>query len=333
MDNLRRFLVVFIFVIFLTVSISGIVLANQYRKMAHEEEHSLEVSAPTYDPSNPPDGKQQESFNGNILFIIGDSDGTETELLVIMHADTETPSLNFMYVPKDMQFATSADRTVDIMGNLLALKGTPDSCTSIIASYFDMNIDYYVHLSSVSFVDLINTLDADGTGIQYTIPIDMKYSVGKYAIDLKKDTKSLRGAEALSFIQFYRTEDDEYPAEMLSFYDGSDIKRIEASQKLLSAFLSQKVIKTGDKSYEETFVSKMLPFLEKCETNINEDVIRSLAAVFTGMSAENVRYYRFAGREQYLEKYYIIYNNMCRNLISDSDFDSDSIIMSDFKSN
>ena len=65
------------------------------------------------------------------------------------------------------------------------------------------------------FAEFINAFDRDSTGIDYTIPVDLKYVSGKYHIDLKKDTKKLTGSEALQLIQFYRTENNEYSACLL----------------------------------------------------------------------------------------------------------------------
>lgn len=332
MDNLRRFIVVFTLVIFLTLSICGIVLANSYRKMAHTEEHDITVSAPTYDP-NSANSQDKDEFRENILFILGDSDGSETDIMVIINVDTDTSSLNFMYIPKDMKFATSSDRTVDIMGNMLARKGSPESCANILSSFFEMNIDYYIQMPCNVFPDFINAFDADNSGISYTIPIDMKYVTGKYNIDLKKDTNVLHGEEALSLVQFYRTENDEYYGDMLQYYDGSDIMRINAAQAFLSAFLSQKVIKTGDQSYPETFAQIAKPFLERCSTNITENDLSSIGKVLSSVNSNGVRYYRFTGNDQYIDRFYIVYNYMCKNLIGDSDFESASVIRNDFKTN
>lgn len=332
MDNLRRFIVVFTLIIFLTLSICGIVLANTYRKMAHTEEYSLDVSAPTYDPNHTVDSNK-EVFRDNILFIVGDDDGTETELMVIVNVDSDTSSLNFMYIPKDMKFATSNDRTVDIMGNMLAKKGSTDTCANILSSFFEMNIAYYVQMPCNVFPDFINAFDTDGSGVSYKIPVDMKFVSGKYNIDLKKDTNVLHGNEALSLIQFYRTENDEYYGDMVQYYDGSDLMRINASQAFLSAFLSQKVIKTGNQAYPDTFTQMMRPFLERCVTNLTESDLHAIGKVLSTVNSSSVRYYRFVGNDQYMDRYYIVYNEMCKNLISGSDVESSSVIRNDFKTN
>lgn len=259
MDNLRRFILVFTAIIFITLSVCGIVLANSYQKMAKTEEHDLTAPAPTYDPrNNGTMGKLKE----NILFLVGDKDGTETELMFLMNVDSESSTVHFLYIPKDLKYAMSSDRSVGNMGNLLAKKGSASSVVDIVASFFEMSVNYYVQMPCEVFAEFVNAFDKDSTGIEYTIPADLKYGIGKYNIDLKKDTKKLGGREAMQLIQFYHTENDEYSAELMAYYDGSDVKRIQAAQSLLHSFLTQKVIKTGDETYEQTFADIALPFLE-----------------------------------------------------------------------
>ena len=188
MDNLRRFILVFTAIIFITLSVCGIVLANSYQKMAKTEEHDLTAPAPTYDPrNNGTMGKLKE----NILFLVGDKDGTETELMFLMNVDSESSTVHFLYIPKDLKYAMSSDRSVGNMGNLLAKKGSASSVVDIVASFFEMSVNYYVQMPCEVFAEFVNAFDKDSTGIEYTIPADLKYGIGKYNIDLKKDTKKL----------------------------------------------------------------------------------------------------------------------------------------------
>ena len=332
MDNLRRFILVFTAVIFITLCVCGLVLADSYQKTAKTEERELSVSAPTYDPNGTGEDASQ-ALKENILFIVGDQDGTETELMVLAHVDSENSSLHFLYIPKDLKYALNSDRSVGNMGNLLAKTGSAASAADTVASFFEISVDYYVQMPCNTFAEFINAFDRDSTGIDYTIPVDLKYVSGKYHIDLKKDTKKLTGTEALQLIQFYRTENNEYSAALLAYYDGSDVKRIQAAQSFLSAFLSQKVIKTGDQAYAQTFTDIVLPFLEECETNLTETQIRKIGGIFSAINANAVKYYRFNGTEEYLGKYYLVYDETCTDLTSNAILDGATILRDSFSAN
>ena len=67
MDNLRRFILVFTAVIFITLCVCGIVLADSYQKTAKTEERELSVSAPTYDPNGTGEDASR-ALKENILF-------------------------------------------------------------------------------------------------------------------------------------------------------------------------------------------------------------------------------------------------------------------------
>ncbi len=332
MDNLRRFLLVFIAVIFVTLSVCGIVLANSYQKMAKTEERNLTAAAPTFNPADPENGNSG-NLKENILFLIGDKDGTETELLLLANVDSENASIHFLYIPKDLKYAISSDSSVGNMGSLLAKKNAASSVADIIASFFEISVNYYVQMPCEVFAEFVNAFDRDSSGIDYTIPVDLKYVSGKYSIDLKKDTNKLGGREAMQLIQFYRTENNEYSAELMAYYDGSDVRRIQTAQSLLHAFLSQKVIKTGDESYAQTFTDTALPFLAKCDTNVTEAILKQIGEIFSKTNANGIKYYRFNGTEQYLEKYYLVYNQMCTDLTSNAVQESSIVCKEYFKTN
>lgn len=333
MDNLRRFILVFTAIIFMTLSVCGIVLANSYQKMAKTEERELAVAGPTYDPNDPSGDNASGKMKENILFFIGDKDGTETEIMVLANVDSENSSIHFLYIPKDLKYAVASSKTVSNMGSLLAKTGSASAATDIVASFFEISINYYVQMPCEVFAEFVNALDQDASGIEYTIPADLKYISGKYHIDLKKDTHKLGGREAMQLIQFYRTEQNEYPAELIAYYDGSDVKRIQAAQSFLHAFLSQKVIKTGDTAYPQAFAETLLPFLEKCETNLTESHLKQIGEIFSKVSANAIRYYRFNGTEQYLGQYYLVYNEMCTDLTSNAVQESAIVMKEYFKTN
>lgn len=331
MDNLRRFLLVFIAIIFVTLSVCGLVLASSYNNTAKTEDKDLSVSAPTYDPQAPNDsGKMKE----NILFIVGDKDGGETELMLLANVDTENAAISFLYIPKDIQFSISGERYIGNMGRLLAKTGSASASANIVSAFMDLGIKYYVQMPCDVFADFINAFDKESAGIDYHIGVDMKYVSGKYNIDLKKDTNKLGGREAMQLIQFYRTENNEYTPELLAFYDGSDVKRIEAAQRFLKAFISQKFISTsGNDQYKQNFASIAEPFIKRCDTNIEVDDLKIIGTVFTSLSDDRVKYYRINGTEQFLNQYYLIYNQMCTDLSSNSVQEASFVLRDHFKTN
>lgn len=118
MDNLRRFILVFVAIIFITLSVCGIVLADSYNKSARTEEKDLNVSAATFDPKADPNALNP--IQENILFLVGDKDGGETELMLIANFNAKDSTVSFLYLPKDMKFAINSEKYVGNLGMLLA---------------------------------------------------------------------------------------------------------------------------------------------------------------------------------------------------------------------
>lgn len=330
MDNLRRFIVVFTAFLFVTLSVCGILLAKSYKENAKTAVEKLNVSGEKYEP----DEKDilPDKFKENILFMVGDKYASEVELLFIVNADSDKGTLSFLFIPKDLKYATISNRFIGNMGSMFKKEGISKS-QDIIASFFEINIDNFVFMPSDTFIEFINVFDTDQTGINYTVPVDMKYISGRYYIDLKKGTEKITGAEALQLIQFYKTYDNEYSAELSQYYDGTDVKRIKAVQPFIQAFLSQKVIKPDDSEYAKRFADMLSPFLTKCDTNLTAENLKSIGGMFGKIKSETIRYFIVNGTDQFTDKYYIVYNETCTDLVNNTLHEGSIILKEQFSTN
>lgn len=347
MDNLRRFLLVFIAVIFLTLSVCGFLLSKSFSKSAKTETEYLNVKSNV--DSTDSEDDVLDNFNENFLLVIGDNDSLPSELTILMNINSKTKELSFMYFPKEFKYATLADRSVGQIGMICQNKGI-GKAADIISSQYEIIIDYYVYMPSdvfVEFIDLLissdkflnNTtpegeliLDANNA-VEYELFVDLKYNSGKYNIDLNRNRRFFTGKEALQLIQFYKTQNNEYFDEMLKYYDGTDYKRINTAQSFLDAFINQKLLKTGSESFADDFQSKLTPLLSKCETNLTELNLKQIGAFFTKISSDNISYYAINGVDQYLEKHYIVYNETVIDLKNNTVPDGASVFKDKFYTN
>ncbi len=301
MDNLRRFLLVFVVAIFLTLSVSGAVLAVKYNDSYITKIQKVDVDAAVYDP-NKANPSLLEPFKDNILIIIGDKGNSETELVILANVNTEKSIMSFMFIPEDFKYETN-----ERAGELLKDIGAAEAADSL-SSFFNTTIDYYLHLSSKNFVKMVNALDFDDTGIEYEIPCDMTYKSGSYKIDLDKGVQKLDGDKALQLIQFYRTKNNTYPASMLEFYDGSKIKRIEASQRFFEELFKQKIL-IDKKDYSEVFVERLMPVIEDCDTNLEKLQITKFGNLLKEIPSNSIRYFVAGGDNTVIDNASFVYNN------------------------
>ena len=345
MDNLRRFVLVFTVVIFFTIAICGFVLAKNYYETAKTESVILKSDADVHDP-NAKDDLELENFNENILLIIGDKDGQPVELTMLMNVNTKTNELSFLYFPREFKYATLADRKVDTMGVICNTKSISEAA-DVIASQYEIIVDNYIYMPTSVFSEFVDAFAVDPNlpidpnptadpnnpdaeiiknGVEYSIYVDLKYVAGKYNIDLSRDTKVFTGKEALQLIQFYRTQNNEYSTEMIKYYDGTDEKRIVAAQSFLQAFINQKLVKSGSETFIGEFSAKAFPLLAKCETNMTETNMKQIGSLFTKVTPENIRYFKFNGDDLYLDKHYLVYNETINDLQKNSMLDGATVL-------
>ena len=345
MDNLRRFVLVFTVVIFFTIAICGFVLAKNYYEISKKDNVVLESDGTVFDP-NAKDNLALEDFNENILLVVGDKDGQAAELTMLVNVNTITKELSFLYFPREFKYATLADRQVDTMGVICNNKSISEAA-DVIASQYEITVDNYIYMPTGVFSEFIDTFAVDPNlpinpnptadpnnpeaeiiknGVEYSIYVDLKYVAGKYNIDLNRFTKVFTGKEALQLIQFYRTQNNEYSTEMLKYYDGTDEKRIIAAQSFLQAFINQKLVKTGSETFTDEFAAKAFPLLAKCETNMTEVNMKQVGSLFTKITPENIRYFKFNGDDLYLDKHYIVYNETINDLQTNSMLDGATVL-------
>lgn len=345
MDNLRRFVLVFSAIIFFMIAICGFVLANDYYEISKKDKVVLDSDGTVFDP-NATDSSALGDLNENILLVIGDRDGQPAELTILVNIDTTSNKLSFLYFPRELKYSTLADRQVDTMGMICNKKSISDAA-DVIASQYDITVDNYIYMPTGVFSEFIDAFAVDPNlpivsnptadpnnpdaeiiknGVEFSIYVDLKYSAGKYNIDLNRFTKVFTGKEALQLIQFYRTQNNEYSTEMIKYYDGTDEKRIIAAQSFLQAFINQKLLKTGNAAFAEEFAVKAFPLLAKCETNMTELNMKQFGSLFSKISNENIRYFKFNGDDLYLDKHYIVYNETINDLQTNSMLDGASVI-------
>ena len=357
MDNLRRFILVFTCIIFVTLSVCGFLLAKSFSKSAKTENVDLSVNTNVYDPNKPQDSILN-NFNENILVAIGDSDGTPSELTMLVNVNSITNEISLMYLPANLKYATLSDRSVGTIGMICNKKGIANAA-DILASQYEITVDNYLYMPSDVFAEFIDlfvvnenssaaptpaptTSSPDGiitvlldasNAVEFTIPVDLKYSTGKYDIDLPKDTKFLTGKEALQLIQFYRTENNEYSTEMLEYYDGTDIKRIYNSGTFINAFINQKLLKTGNSTFADEFAAKINPLLAKCQTNLNETNLKQIGNLLTRINPDSIKSFIINGTDLFMDKYYLVYNDTVSDISNKSLLDGATIFKDKFKTN
>ena len=98
-----------------------------------------------------------------------------------------------------------------------------------------INVEYYVFLSTSSFREIIDILD----GVDYNVPVDMDWDdpLQNLHIHFKKGPQHFNGIKAEQFMRFRQNNN----GKINEFYDGSDLKRIDAQQNFIKELVKQKL--------------------------------------------------------------------------------------------
>lgn len=315
MDNLRRFLVVFILMFFVTASVCGLLLVGVYDGAKGDQVEPLDVSNATYDPNA--DGTSTQTFRENILFMVADSGKATPEFSFIMNVDSTSGNISYLFIPQNIKYGINQTSEVGTLGEYFGRYAwnTADRATSLLSSFLDVNIDYYFTVSTENFAKMITTFSSEDQGIQMDIPVDIAYDKGGLKIEFEAGTQYLSGPDAAKFIQFYQTEDGVYPAEMLPYYDGSDVKRLAQVQKLVHAFMTQKFTEASTESYRENFGELLFPYFAKGNTNLTSSALDSIASVIKNLKTNQLNYFIMNGDTVYNRKEYLEYDNTLRNFL------------------
>ncbi len=321
MDNLRRFVVVFTLFFFLAASVCGYILALSYDGTTDGKKEVLTVGADKYDPYG--GGSAKNIFCNNILFIVGERNRPETELLLVMNYDSSAAAMTFLYIPKDIAYNT--DQSVTTMGRTFAEASRRSqepagaATALLISSYLNIGIPYYINLDDTAFKQFINYFGA----VQFDIPADLAYRDSYYRISLPKGTQNLDGTGALQLIQFYKTADGIYSSEMLKYYDGTDQKRIAAAQNYLEAFLNQKLTKeNSNRYYAENFKSLIQGFLDnaRCDHNLPDEMLDIIAESIAELSGNQIQYYMFTEEKTQSDDDYIVTDLLLDSAVANTQF-------------
>lgn len=319
MDNLRRFLIVFVLMFFLTASICGLLLVGVYEGAKGDHVESLDVSDATYDPNST--GTTQV-FRENILCMVMDAGQSTPVCSFVINVDSTTGNISYLFIPQNIKYGIDQTKEVGTFGEYFGRYAwnTADRATSLLSSFLDVNVDYYFTISTENFAKLISTFSSEDQGIQLDIPVDIAYEKGSLKIDFKAGTQYLSGPDAAKFIQFYQTEDGVYSAEMLPYYDGTDVKRLAQVQKLVHAFMTQKFTEASTDVYRDNFDALLFPHFAKGNTNLSSSDLDVIASVVKNLQTNQLNYFIMNGDTVYNRKEYLEYNRTLRNFLLEESF-------------
>ncbi len=308
----------FCIMLMLAAAVCGVMLVRSYNASNKKLVEDLNVTVPTYDPS----GEQiQNSFQNNILFIVYDEHDFQAQMMFILNVDSVSRTLNFMLLPRELKFNVSNANIVGSFGDMYGLFASSRgaSCASAVASYFEIDVNYYFCITTDEMAKFINSFCTEDNGVIFDIPLDVYYRDfdRNISINYKRGTQYLKGEDAVNFLTFYKTSDGFYSVEMLNYYDGTDSKRMTIVARFIDAFISQKFFEASSDYYLRSFTELAAPYLKKCDTNVTENMLGIIAQILGVANSQKLGYFMPLGDMSFNDRIYLEYNGYVRNLVLD----------------
>ncbi|MCX8131830.1 MAG: LCP family protein [Clostridia bacterium] len=241
----------------------------------------------------------------NILVLGGDKVNGNTDTIMLVNYDPSSTKVNVISIPRDTKvYIEEKERKI----NFAYPHGGAKLAVETVSGLLQANIKYFVYIDTSVFRKIIDKLG----GIEdFYVPQDLNYDddAQNLHIHLKKGLQDLDGDKAEQYMR-YRG----YGRKATEFYDGSDIKRIDAQQNLIKELIKQK----ANMFYIHKFNDVVTDIFDSLETNMMLSKLIGLAQNIGSFKSENVSFYTLPGSSKYSNgvSYFIHEEEKTKDIIS-----------------
>lgn len=246
-----------------------------------------------------------ESFN--VLLMGGDQVAGNTDTIMLINYRPSDSGMSILSVPRDTK--------VNIKGSVHKINaafplGGIELASETVSKLLGTSIKYTVFIDTSTLKEVIDLLG----GLDYYIPVDMIYSdpIQGLSINLKKGQQHLNGDKSLQFLRFRQPM--QYNNEILQYYDGSDLKRIDSQQSFLKEIIKQK----ANIKYIGKAKAVWDAVFGKLKTNITTAEVLKYAGGLGSIKSDNINNFRLPGMDSQESGgwYYILDGKQVSEIIS-----------------
>lgn len=168
----------------------------------------------------------------NVLLLGGDKVNNNTDTMMLVNFKPSTSKVSILSIPRDTKVTINGKRTKI---NAAYPVGGGELATQTVSELFGIDVKYYVFIDTSAFKKIIDILG----GVDYYVPVDMDYDdpLQGLSIHIKKGQHHFDGEKAEKFMRFRQNNN----GRINEYYDGSDLKRIDAQQNFIREVVRQKL--------------------------------------------------------------------------------------------
>ena len=184
-------------------------LPNQPVETPTQPVQSEQSTQPTEEPTTG-DGERQMKKGWYTILLAGTMDNWNTDTMMLCSVDSVNGKVKLVSVNRDIQ----VDAPIDIP-KLNAMygwkKGGDDGAAAMCEKITELTgvpINSYVVIGMDAFKEIIDLIG----GVEYNVPFDMYHKDlnQDYHIDIKAGQQTLSGSEALQFVRFRSTSENDF---------------------------------------------------------------------------------------------------------------------------
>ena len=295
--NSRRFYLVITVFISLFLFIIGMLLLKTYN-VEDSTFAFIDKSDPTYVPGEETAIPENQSISA--LVLVGDKWEENTDSIIMANFNPGTGKLSLISIPRDTMVEI-ADIPIPKINAVFARPDGKNEILKCVSGLLNFQVDYYVYFNLSTFREIVDLLG----GVDINIPADLHYDdpVQDLHIHFNKGLQHLDGNKSELYLRFRKPNDDAYTDELLKYYDGSDIMRIEAQKNFISEIIKQKA--------KLFYIAKLSEIINTIYNNLqtNLPIGRAIELVqyAAGFEAENLVTYSLPGTDREIDgQYYFI---------------------------
>ncbi|NJD01451.1 MAG: LytR family transcriptional regulator [Ruminiclostridium sp.] len=279
--NLRRFYFITTIIVSSFLFIAGIAVIRYINNSGQDGSLSANSNNPINDIFKP---FMRTKSPFNVLILGGDRVNKNSDTMMLLNFDVATYKINVMSIPRDTKVKIEKNyRKI----NYAYPHGGIDLAVQTVSELLDVNIKYYVFVDTSAFKKIIDLLG----GVKINVPADMDYDdpTQNLHIHLKKGLQTLNGEKSEQFIRF--RDPNRWTKEIRKFYDGSDLKRIEAQQYFITELIRQKFTL----QYITRMNSIINSIFENIETNFSLNEIVKLSGLVSKINSDSISFISMPG--------------------------------------
>lgn len=253
--------------------------------------------------------QSKEPFN--MLLLGGDKVNKNSDTMMLANFDPTAFKVNIMSIPRDTKvIIENKERKI----NYAFPRGGIELTVKTVSELLDVNIKYYVFVDTAAFRDIIDLLG----GVNYNIPSDMNYDdpTQNLHIHLKKGQQRLNGAQSEQFVRFRHP--NKWNEEIKQYYDGSDLKRMEAQQSFMKELMDQKL----NLQYLPKLNSIINVVFENIDTNFTLNEIIKMTGYVSKFKVQNLTFIPMPGKPYDVSPWYYLCDIRNARLITAESFKS-----------